>query len=77
MSAVNEIIFNSISDKEALGKLAEHIMKILCASTLIIDTEGNIVSSAAIEDKPRFNTADIKKANTFKSTDIYETWGDY
>ena len=64
MSAVNDIIVNSISDTDALDKLAEHIMRILHASTLILDTDGNIISSALLETKPQFESSDIKKINT-------------
>lgn len=75
MPAVNDIIANSISDKEALGKLAEYIMQTLRASAMILDNDGNIISSALIEDKPRFDAADIKKINPtlLKSKKTYHT----
>ena len=64
MSAISDIIANSISDKEALDSIAEYIMRCLRASTYLLDTEENIVSFAAIENKPCFAVADIKKLHT-------------
>ncbi len=64
MSAISDIIANSISDKEALDSIAEYIMRRLRASTYLLDTEENIVSFAAIENKPYFTDADIKKLHT-------------